>query len=558
MASESTKAATTKSILKPVTTLKGHENRIGSITYFPDGQRMISGSDDTTARQWDVKAGKEIEEARGVFEGSIYATAVSRNGRWVVTGGEDGPGRRGGLKACEVETGIVKTFKGHSSLITCIDISADSKLLASGSWDAAARIWNLDTGKLVAGPFKSKDETGSVRFSTDSKKLAVKSNTGQCLEVWDVQSQKLDISVGKPACRSGYKYSPVFWTNNKQIITAFNFTEDDNTTIYEFDGSTLKTIGTPFEGHTQLVTGLALSFDNALLVSASYDNTIKLWAFESRQLLASFDIQNLLRLVLSPDSHQLAYTTFAEGNYKICICDTPPDVLAQARTNARKKAVLRDPLDSDATRRPLAGRRKPPISAISMAPRPLPTAKPQKSMSLRLGSFLRFAPSASTVRPVRNDQPNPLDVPATLPIPSSVSGQAVTRFDHFEISSPPPRSNGVVQSLREHLSFLVPRHSHGPPVVEVAPGRKVARLVAVKLPEYKKVDDTRHPSSQQAAAPQENDTSDIDSLPDVHWCKAFLCYYSCWSHGRLRMPPRWRLERVDLPRQDDTTNGSHS
>ncbi|KAG2742016.1 hypothetical protein P692DRAFT_20250379, partial [Suillus brevipes Sb2] len=83
---------------------------------------------------------------------------------------------------------------------------------------------------------------------------------------------------------------------------------------------------------------------------------------------------------------------------------------------------------------------------------------------------------------------------------------------------------------------LVPRQSLGPPVVEVAPGRKFTRLAAVKLPEYKKVDDTRHPSYQQASVPQEN-VSDIDSLPDVHWCKAFLCYYSCWSHGRLRMPP---------------------
>ncbi|KAG2030646.1 hypothetical protein BDR03DRAFT_1016899 [Suillus americanus] len=146
-------------------------------------------------------------------------------------------------------------------------------------------------------------------------------------------------------------------------------------------------------------------------------------------------------------------------------------------------------------------------------------------------------------------------VPATLPLPSPLSGQVATRFDQFEISSPPPPSNGVTQFLRQHLSFLAPRHSLGPPVVEVAPGRTVTRLLAAKLPEYKKVDDTRHPSSQQATV-QDNDTSDIDSLPDAHWVKAFLCYNSCWSHGRLRMPPRWRLERVDIPRQNGAANGN--
>ncbi|KAG1735447.1 hypothetical protein EDB19DRAFT_1104395 [Suillus lakei] len=86
------------------------------------------------------------------------------------------------------------------------------------------------------------------------------------------------------------------------------------------------------------------------------------------------------------------------------------------------------------------------------------------------------------------------------------------------------------------------------------------RLAVANLPEYIKVDDTRYPSRQQLAVSQDmaqgyppSESSDIDSLPDVHWCKAFFCYYSCWSHGRLRVPPRWRLENVDSPRQDGTT-----
>ncbi|KAG2122244.1 hypothetical protein DEU56DRAFT_760425 [Suillus clintonianus] len=148
-------------------------------------------------------------------------------------------------------------------------------------------------------------------------------------------------------------------------------------------------------------------------------------------------------------------------------------------------------------------------------------------------------------------------VPATLPLPSSLLGQAATQFDHFEISPPRHPLNGpVTQFLRQHLSFLVPSHSHIPPVVEVVPGRKFTRLAAVNLPEYKKVNDTRHPP--QAGVPEDIDSSDVDSLPDVHWCKALLCYYSCWSHGRLRVPPRWRLERVNTPRQDGTTNTSGS
>ncbi|KAG2339328.1 hypothetical protein BDR05DRAFT_1003437, partial [Suillus weaverae] len=211
------------------------------------------------------------------------------------------------------------------------------------------------TGKLVAGPFKSVGWVGAVRFSPDSKKLAVQLDWGTCLEVWDVQSQKLDVRIGK-ASRRGVAFSPIFWTNkNKTIIATFEFSFpadspldvfDYAKTIYEFDAVTLETVGAPFEGHTKFISGLALSFDGALLTSASYsDNTIKLWAFESRQLLASFDVQDPVRLILSSDSRELAYTTSTKDDHKICICDTPPDILAQARTIARKKSARRDLLN---------------------------------------------------------------------------------------------------------------------------------------------------------------------------------------------------------------------
>ncbi|KAG2069006.1 hypothetical protein BDR04DRAFT_730504 [Suillus decipiens] len=81
MASASTKAATLKSILTPITTVRSDGERILAISYFPDGQRIISGSDDKTSRQWDLKAGKEIEGARDVCEGEVWAVAVSRDGR---------------------------------------------------------------------------------------------------------------------------------------------------------------------------------------------------------------------------------------------------------------------------------------------------------------------------------------------------------------------------------------------------------------------------------------------------------------------------------------------
>ncbi|KAG2354823.1 hypothetical protein BDR07DRAFT_587719 [Suillus spraguei] len=248
------------------------------------------------------------------------------------------------------------------------------------------------------------------------------SDVGKCLEVWDVRTKKMDVRAGK----FGYDpvtYASIFWTTkNSTIVAAFSFTGDSPKIIYEFNSSTLKTVGTPFEGHTMVLVDLALSSDDTLLVSGCYE-TIKLWAFESRHLLASFDVLPLKSLILSPDSRQLA---FASGNL-IYIYNTPTEILASsgaasdAQTNAHKN--LADLLKSDATRRPGAVRRNPVTSPfISYPPRPRspPTVNSQQSIFVhRLRKFLRLPPR---VNAVANDQPrDPLDFPATSALPPNHS-----------------------------------------------------------------------------------------------------------------------------------------
>jgi WD40 repeat protein len=336
--------AATKMTLTPVMTLQSQKDYRWThfMAYFLDGKRIISASSDKTIRQWDLQAGKEIEKVQDVHEGNRYLAAVTRDGRWVMTSSGDEEYNSRELKACEVETGIVKTFQ-DSRVISCVDISTDGKLLASGSMDSTVLIWGMDTGKLVAGPFESDDYVGAIRFSPDSKKLAVESHTQKCLEVWDVHTQKLDARVGK--FRGGTITSaPMFWTKKGTILAAFSFDFDDNhsepTTIYEFDASTLETVGDPFEGHTEFILDLALSFDGTLLASYSFDKTIKLWSLEPRQLLASFHFQHntqLSNLIFSPDTRQLAYW----ADDKIFICNIPPDILASIKLALDARAIVR-------------------------------------------------------------------------------------------------------------------------------------------------------------------------------------------------------------------------
>ena len=98
MAPRSTRPATTTKILVDVMTLDGQQPTNDmwekmpyrrSISYFPNGEEMIVGSTDNSARRWDLQTGKEIWDARVVCEREVRAVAVSSDSRWVITGGGD-------------------------------------------------------------------------------------------------------------------------------------------------------------------------------------------------------------------------------------------------------------------------------------------------------------------------------------------------------------------------------------------------------------------------------------------------------------------------------------
>jgi hypothetical protein len=123
-------------------------------------------------------------------------------------------------------------------------------------------------------------------------------------------------------------------------------------------------------------------------------------------------------------------------------------------------------------------------------------------------------------------------------------------------------------SLRKHVygaSFnsVFPFVGQHPATIRKFTVKWISLFLVSHLPEYKKVHDTRrlHKRAQQPGVSQDtaendlsSDSSDNDSLPNVHWCKAFLCYCSRWPHGKPRMPPRWILERVDEYGEDGATS----
>jgi hypothetical protein len=72
------------------------------------------------------------------------------------------------MRLWDVETGKeLRTFEGHASLITSVDLSPDGKKAVSASGDRTVRLWDVDSGAEVQRFVGHTSLVWSVAFSTE-------------------------------------------------------------------------------------------------------------------------------------------------------------------------------------------------------------------------------------------------------------------------------------------------------------------------------------------------------------------------------------------------------
>lgn len=165
---------------------RDHTNAVSQLFFDPSSAFLITASMDGTARVYRVE---DFEQAK---PNSLVLSYSSK-----INGAQLSPSKGKFLLACDdskvvevnVKGAVSASYIGHKARVTCLDVSHNKKMLASGSDDKTIRIWDVKTRKpryvLEGHGWK----VTSVHFSKDDRYLISSCNNGE-VKIWDLQTGK--------------------------------------------------------------------------------------------------------------------------------------------------------------------------------------------------------------------------------------------------------------------------------------------------------------------------------------------------------------------------------
>ena len=173
--------------LKP---LIGHTDFVRSVSFSPDGKRLVSSSSDETSKLWDVESGEQIgtfplDESR-----TLMGVTFSPCGSVIATG------MFGGLRlwCAETLTTLLEIPQPQTQKPYALAFSPCGKYLASGTWwqrekgmeKMTIRLWEVATGEEITTFWGHPTDVQSLAFSPDNTLLASGSHDCTIL-LWDLK-----------------------------------------------------------------------------------------------------------------------------------------------------------------------------------------------------------------------------------------------------------------------------------------------------------------------------------------------------------------------------------
>ncbi|KAJ5159658.1 uncharacterized protein N7482_006662 [Penicillium canariense] len=354
-------------------TLKGHSDWVQTVAFSPDGQRLASGSSDSSIRLWNTSTWTLTQILQGHSDW-VTSLAFSPDGRLLASSCLDNkvnlwdiPSMAvqrtldsvsetvcsvvfspDGLLVCGYEYGAIRfwnpatgalqqTLNGHTGQVDALVFALDDRIFASGSHDTTVRLWDTSTIDARKQNFEHSNRVRLVTSSPGGGLLA--SVSGRTVGLWNTATGDLEKTLsGHPGRIESVVFSP-----DTQVLASccdrrsiwlwdistgapqHTFESSGISIAFSYDGQLLafRTWGGPVQVRdtatgalqrtlaTRLGGPVTFSPDGQILAFASQNQSVELWDISTWSLRHSLPQTRIefSMVVFSPDSHLLAVST---------------------------------------------------------------------------------------------------------------------------------------------------------------------------------------------------------------------------------------------------------
>ncbi len=246
---------------KLLQTLSGHQDWVRCVLFVPNGSKLFSAGDDHCIIVWNLATGQP-ERVHPRHDQVVYSLALSADARRLAAVGFETT-----VRVYDVPSGQeLLHLAGPCNELRAVTFSPDGKYLATAGRNGQIRIWSLSDGQPWLDIAADSLRIRSLAYSPSGDVLA-SAGDGRSIALWETQGGKL---LGRLSSKKA-KVMAIRFCGPARLASGGT----DNLVRIWDTGQQIEEF--QLTGHTGTVTALDYDAPTDVLVSASYDTTVRVW-----------------------------------------------------------------------------------------------------------------------------------------------------------------------------------------------------------------------------------------------------------------------------------------